>query len=122
VFLLVTIVGAPLALAGLLVWIVLTLATFLVGAHYLGRVVLRGSPHPVLQSFVGGLILIVGLQIPLLNILVWLAMVFFGLGAELLELYRQRPWNVGATTPAASPATAPPQQAQPVVANEPPRQ
>ncbi|WP_434318481.1 hypothetical protein [Leifsonia sp. P73] len=120
--LLVTIAGAPLALAGLLVWIVLTLATFLVGAHYLGRVVLRTSPHPVLQSFVGGLILIVGLQIPVLNILVWLAMVFFGLGAELLELYRQRPWKVDALTPAAPPVPAAPQEAQPVAASDPPRQ
>lgn len=120
--LLVTIVGAPLALAALLVWIVLTLATFLVAAHYLGRVVLRRSPHPVLQSFVGGLILIVGLQIPVLNILVWLAMVFFGLGAELLELYRQRPWRVDALTSAAPPVAAAPQEAQPVPATEPPRQ
>ncbi|MEY9952493.1 hypothetical protein [Leifsonia sp. EB34] len=122
-FLLVTIVGAPLALAGLLILIVLTLATFLVGAHYLGRVVLRSSPHPVLQSFVGGLILIVGLQIPVLNILVWLAMVFFGLGAELLELYRQRPWRVGGPrSPAAPPETTAPQDAQPLLAGEPPRQ
>ncbi|MFE4471006.1 hypothetical protein ACFRFH_19520 [Leifsonia sp. NPDC056824] len=120
--LLVTIVGAPLALAGLLVWIVLTLATFLVGAHYLGRVVLRHSAHPVLQSFVGGLILIVGLQIPVLNIPVWLAMVFFGLGAELLELYRQRPWRAGApATPAAPPEPAAPREAQPAPASEPPR-
>lgn len=89
----VTIVGAPLALAALVVFAVLTLATFLVGAHYLGRVILRRSAHPVLQSFVGGLVLIVGLQIPLLNILVWLAMVFFGLGAELLEIRRRHPWS-----------------------------
>ncbi|CAM5381410.1 hypothetical protein [Leifsonia shinshuensis] len=121
--LLVTIVGAPLALAGLLIWTVLTLATFLVGAHYLGRVVLRSSPHPVLQSLVGGLILIVGLQMPVLNILVWLAMVFFGLGAELLELYRVRPWRVGgAAAPAAPSATAPQPDAGQVLTGEPPRQ
>ncbi|WP_374008426.1 hypothetical protein [Leifsonia sp. LS-T14] len=91
-FLLVTIIGAPLALAGILIWTALTLATFLFSAYYLGRLVLRGMHHPALVSFVGGLILIVALQIPWLNILVWLAMVFFGLGAELLELRRQRPW------------------------------
>lgn len=119
-FLLVTIIGAPLALAGLLVWSVMTLATFVFGAHYLGRVVLRGAHHPVLQSFVGGLILIVGLQIPWLNILVWLAMVFFGLGAQLLALQRQRPWRTG-TGPdavAAAPAQQPP---PPVTAAEQPR-
>ncbi|MBN9184812.1 MAG: hypothetical protein J0I97_05015 [Microbacterium sp.] len=103
-FLLVTIVGAPLALGGLLVWVLLTLATFVYGAFYLGRLVLRGNQHPVLKSFVGGLILIVGLQIPWLNILVWLAMVFFGLGAQLLEFYSQRPWSTKAA-PAPAPDT-----------------
>ena len=44
-------------------------------------------------SFLGGLILIVGLQIPWLNILVWIGMVSFGLGAQLLEFRRQRPWD-----------------------------
>ena len=127
-FLLITIVGAPLALAVLLIWIVLTLATFLVSAHYLGRLVLRGSHHPVLQSFVGGLILIVGLQIPLLNILVWLAMVFFGLGAELLELNRHAPWRMAPAQQAVPPippvpdAVPPVPAAQPVGIAEPPQQ
>lgn len=100
-FLLVTIIGAPLALAGILIWAAMTLATFLFGAHYLGRLVLRGPHHPVLTSFIGGLILIVGLQIPWLNIPVWLAMVFFGLGAQLLEIRRHKPWamNSGPGTP-----------------------
>ncbi len=92
-FLLVTIVGAPLALAGILIWSLITLSTFVYGAFYLGRLVLRGPQNPVLRSFVGGLLLIVGLQIPWLNILVWIAMVFFGVGAQLLEFYRQRPWS-----------------------------
>lgn len=100
-FLLVTIVGAPLALAGMLVWVVLTLATFVYGAHYIGRLLLRGAPHPVVKTLVGGLILIVALQVPWLNILVWLAMVFFGLGAQLLEFHRQRPWTTRAEADAA---------------------
>lgn len=95
-FLLVTIIGAPLALAGLLVWGVLTLATFVYGAFYIGRLLLRGDQHPVVKSLVGGLILITALHIPWLNIVVWLAMVFFGLGAQLLALHSQRPWK---TTP-----------------------
>lgn len=101
--LLITIIGAPLALAGILVWTALTLATFVFGAHYLGRLVLPGSHHPVLTSFVGGVILIVALQIPWLNIPVWLAMVFFGLGAQLLELRRQRPWARRIESPAVQP-------------------
>ena len=92
-FLAVTIIGAPLALVGLLVWVLLILATFLYAAYYIGRLLFRGRVHPVVESLVGGVILIVALQIPWLNILVWLAMVFFGLGAQLLEFQRQRPWH-----------------------------
>ncbi|WP_158862481.1 hypothetical protein [Leifsonia sp. AG29] len=123
-FLLVTVIGAPLALAGILIWTVLTLATFVFGAHYLGRLILRGSHHPVLTSFVGGVILIVGLQIPILNVLVWIAMVLFGLGAELLELYRQRPWGgarmVGPAQPVVAAPTAPPAPTEPVQPVQPP--
>lgn len=91
-FLLVTVIGAPLAFAGILVWTVLTLATLVYGAFYVGRLVFRGQQHPVVKSLVGGLILIAALQIPWLNLLVWIAMVCFGLGAQLLELYQHRPW------------------------------
>lgn len=97
-FLAVTIIGAPLALAVLLIWIVMILATFVYGASYLGRLMFRDRGHPVVMALVGGVILIVALRIPWLNIVVWLAMVFFGLGAQLLEIHRQRPWR---RTPAA---------------------
>lgn len=116
-FLLVTVVGAPLALAGLLVWAVLTLATFVYGAFYIGRLLFRDRPHPVVEALVGGLILIAALQIPWLNVLVWLAMVFFGLGAQLLEFQRQRPWRAQeepAPVPEAQASTvAPPAEPSP---------
>ena len=89
--LLVSVIGAPLALAGLLVWIVLTLATFVYGAYYIGRLLFRGNQHPVVKALIGGLILIIALQIPWLNILVWIAMVLFGLGAQLLAMHSQWP-------------------------------
>ena len=103
-FLLVTIIGAPLAFAGMLVWLVLTLATFVYAAFYLGRLVFRGARPPVVKALVGGVILILALQIPWLNIAVWLAMVFLGLGAQLLEFHSQRPWR---TTPAVEAASTP---------------
>ncbi|MGW9405110.1 hypothetical protein ACWGQ2_14210 [Arthrobacter sp. NPDC055585] len=102
---LVTFIGAPLALAGLLVWITLTLASFVFVAYYIGRLVLRGRQHPVIKSLVGGVILIVALHIPWLNIVVWLAMVFFGIGAQLLAIYEKRPWR---RTPAPVPPAAGP--------------
>ncbi|MBD7994651.1 hypothetical protein H9639_05005 [Arthrobacter sp. Sa2CUA1] len=91
--LLVTVIGAPVALAILLVWISLTLATFVFTAYYIGRLIFRGNQHPVIKALVGGIILIVALHVPWLNILVWLAMVFFGLGAQLLAIYDRRPWR-----------------------------
>lgn len=105
-FLLVTIVGAPLALAGMLLWTLLTLASFVYSAYYVGRLVLRGARHPVATSLLGGVILIVALQIPWLNILVWLAMVFFGLGAQLLQFHSQRPWDTKTDVGAMAPAPA----------------
>ncbi|MCC9196933.1 FapA family protein [Arthrobacter sp. zg-Y820] len=91
--LLATVIGAPLALSVLLVWITLTLATFVLGAYFIGRLIFRGNQHPVIKALVGGLILIVALHIPWLNIVVWLAMVFLGLGAQLLAIYDRRPWR-----------------------------
>ncbi|MFB2580445.1 hypothetical protein ACEXQD_04275 [Herbiconiux sp. P15] len=102
-FLVITVVGAPLALAVMLVWTVLTLASFVYVAYYLGRLLLRGNRHPVITALVGGAILITALQIPGLNILVWFGMVWFGLGAQLLELHRQRPWSTPPTTPSDHP-------------------
>jgi hypothetical protein len=85
------------------------------GAYYIGRLVFRGTQHPVVKSLVGGVILIVALQIPWLNIVVWLAMMFFGLGAQLLEIQRQRPWHLTTATTVGPPplpayATSGPQQ------------
>ena len=117
-FLAVTIIGAPLALAGLLVWTVMVLATFVYSAYYIGRLLFRGNQHPVVRSLVGGVILIVALQIPWLNIVVWLAMVFFGLGAQLLEIQRQRPWHL---TPATTVAPQQPAGAMPPPPPPPPQ-
>lgn len=107
-FLTFTIIGAPLALAGALVWTVMVLSTFVYSAYYVGRLVFRDRQHPVVMSLVGGVILIVALQIPWLNIVVWLAMVFFGLGAQLLELHRQRPWRRAPATSREVPAGSDP--------------
>lgn len=112
VALLVSVIGAPLALAGLLVWIVLTLATFVYGAYYLGRLLFRGNQRAVVKALIGGIILIVALQIPWLNILVWAAMVLFGLGAQLLAIRAQRPWRIRTAVEATPPAATSPASGQ----------
>ena len=112
--LLISVIGAPLGLAGLLVWTVLTLATFVYGAYYIGRLLFRGNQHPVVKALIGGLILIVALHIPWLNILVWVAMVLFGLGAQLLAIHAQRPWRTRTEADATPPAaTSPPSEETP---------
>ena len=110
--LLVSVIGAPLAVAGLLVWIVLTLATFVYGAYYIGRLLFRGTQRPVVKALVGGIILIVALQVPWLNILVWAAMVLFGLGAQILAIHAQRPWRIRTAVDAAPPVAASPASGQ----------
>lgn len=116
-FLVVTVVGAPLALACAAVWSVLTAATFVFGAYMLGRLVFRGRRHPVVMSLVGGAILITALHIPWVNVPVWIAMVLFGLGAQLLELYRRRPWvravDPTSTSTTSTPSTSAREAAQP---------
>lgn len=89
--LLITIIGAPLALLGALTWLLMTLVTFIYTSFFLGRLILRRSRPPAVMALLGGVILIIALHIPWVNIIVWFAMVFFGLGAQLLDLYDHRP-------------------------------
>ncbi|RJN32870.1 hypothetical protein [Nesterenkonia natronophila] len=91
VILLITIIGAPLGLVGILIWLLLTLATFIYGSYFIGRLIFRGAQRPALKAVVGGVILITALHVPWLNIAVWLAMVLFGLGAQLLDFYDKWP-------------------------------
>lgn len=116
--LLVTIIGAPLAFAGLAVWVLLVLATFVYTAYYIGRLLFREQRHPVVKAVVGGVILIVALQVPWLNILVWVAMIWFGLGAQLLAIHAHRPWRTRPEADATPPA-APPSAMSPTVGESP---
>lgn len=102
----VTVVGAPLALVLAVAWLLMVLATFVIAAFYLGRIVFRDRAHPAVMSLVGAVTLTVALQIPWLNIVVWFAVVFFGLGAELLEIQRLRPWHREHVSPAPPPEPA----------------
>ena len=55
----------------------------------------------------GGIILIVALSIPWVNIPVWLVMVCLGLGAQILELRRLRPWHRPEVAPPVESARTP---------------
>ncbi|WP_144713243.1 polymer-forming cytoskeletal protein [Curtobacterium pusillum] len=92
-FLLVTVIGAPLALAGLLVLLVLTLAAFPYGAFMIGRLILRDRRGPVVTALLGGAVLVVALHIPVLGVLIATATIVLGLGAQLLYIADARPWD-----------------------------
>jgi cytoskeletal protein CcmA (bactofilin family) len=91
--LLVTVIGAPLALAGSLVLLVLTLAAFPYGAFMIGRLVLRDRRGPVVTALLGGAVLVVALHIPVLGVLVTVVTIVLGLGAQLLDIADARPWD-----------------------------
>ena len=91
--LLVTVIGAPLALAGLLVLLVLTLAAFPYGAFVVGRLILRDRRGPVVTALLGGAVLVVALHIPVLGVLVATATIVLGLGGQLLHVADARPWD-----------------------------
>ncbi|QKS18699.1 polymer-forming cytoskeletal protein [Curtobacterium sp. Csp1] len=91
--LLVTVIGAPLALVGSLVLLLLTLAAFPYSAFMVGRLVLRDRRGPVVTALLGGAVLVVALHIPVLGVLVTVMTIVLGLGAQLLDIADARPWE-----------------------------
>lgn len=91
--LLVTVIGAPLGLAGLLILLVLTLAAFPYGAFVVGRLILRDRRGPVVTALLGGAVLVVALHIPVLGVLVTVVTIVLGLGTQLLDVADARPWD-----------------------------
>jgi hypothetical protein len=84
--LLVSILGAPLALFLLLIWIVLSALALPMAAYYLGRLMLRNEMRSPLLMLAGVVVLgLVGL-IPYIGTLVSAFAYWFGLGSLLINL------------------------------------
>jgi hypothetical protein len=94
--LLVTVIGIPLGLILLVGYLLAALLGYLVSAVFVAELGLRRAARParptrgalVLGLLVALLVLGIVQLIPLLGFLVWLAAVFFGTGALLLQLHR----------------------------------
>ena len=86
IFLMVTILGIPLAFILLLSWLLILALSGAFSAYYVGRLVWQNQPNAVLSMFIGALILAVLLLIPILNIIVWLFAAWYGSGVILLQL------------------------------------
>ena len=89
VALLLTVVGLPLALLSLLVWLLILVSSGLFTSYYLGRLLLRNQPNPIVIMLVGALIVLVVGLIPILGIFVGLASLWMGSGMALLSLKKQ---------------------------------
>jgi cytoskeletal protein CcmA (bactofilin family) len=87
--LLFTVVGIPLALLLLAVWMPLLAFAGLAFSFYIGRLVLRNQTNAILAMVAGTLIVLVALMIPFIGTLVFLACIWMGLGMVLTELWRR---------------------------------
>lgn len=86
-FLLMSVIGAPLGIALLLSWVILMILSAGVTAIYLGRTLFtRRDLHPLAATMLGGLVLVALLVIPFVNVIVLLAAVSFGMGAMLYAI------------------------------------
>jgi len=81
-----SVIGIPLAIVALLLWIVLCILTGPFAAYLLGRVLLRTrTNNAIWYMLLGSVVLLAIYLIPVLNILTMLAVVWFGMGMILLQ-------------------------------------
>lgn len=85
IVLMITIIGLPLALIGLLVGAVLALISGGVTSYYIGRLLMKNL-HPVAATSLAAVILALSFAVPLLNIITILGSLAFGVGATLYAL------------------------------------
>jgi cytoskeletal protein CcmA (bactofilin family) len=91
IMLLLTFVGIPLAIVTLLLWGAVLLVSGPVFSYYIGRLIMPRTTHPVLIMLVGASIVIVASFVPVLNVLTFLAVTWFGSGMVILEAFRRMP-------------------------------
>ncbi len=91
VALMMTVIGLPLGLLLLFSWL---LVLFLSGAffsYFIGRLILKNQAHPVAVMVLGTALVSVAHFIPILGIITFLAVIWFGTGIILQELYHRTP-------------------------------
>ncbi len=82
IFLALTVVGLPIALVALVVWLLLLMVSCGVTSYYLGRLLLK-TLHPVAATVLAAVLLSLSFAIPFLNILTMIGSAAFGMGALL---------------------------------------
>ncbi|MDB5170665.1 MAG: hypothetical protein JWO35_359 [Candidatus Saccharibacteria bacterium] len=90
VALLLSLIGTPLALIFGLFWFVILLLSGPFAAYFTGRLILSRSSvkNAIAYMMLGAIVLIILYYIPIINILVLLAVLWFGVGMILVSLWR----------------------------------
>ena len=89
VALLLTVLGIPLALLLLLGWLLILALSGLFFSYYLGRLLLKNQPNPIIIMLVGSLIVLVLHVVPILGFVIGAVAIWMGSGMLLLSLKRQ---------------------------------
>ena len=84
--LLISVVGTPLVVALLLLWLVAAALVGPIVGYYVGSLVLRTKRQPLLISFVGSVIVVTVWFLPFIGFFILLASYWLGLGALLQDL------------------------------------
>jgi len=85
----ITVVGIPLAILGGVAWLLACLLALPLAAYYTGSLILSKSTDSAVWIMLGGsAVLLVLMLIPLVNVLVWLVSMWFGLGILLMHVPR----------------------------------
>lgn len=83
----ITIIGIPLAILLLLVWLLINLTSGIFSAFWLGRTIWRHYNNVLLVGLAGSLLLLLLYVIPVIGLITLVLAVWFGQGMTLLELY-----------------------------------
>jgi cytoskeletal protein CcmA (bactofilin family) len=88
IMLCVTVIGIPLGLLALVVWITIIGLSGPFAAYLIGRLVWREGRNAILVMGIGSIILILLMLVPILNFVVFLAVMWFGVGTVLRAAWR----------------------------------
>jgi cytoskeletal protein CcmA (bactofilin family) len=91
VLLAITIIGLPLALIFGLLCLVATLLGWVVFSYYIGRLILKNSPRPLLIILTGASLVTIACMLPVIGFITFLVALWFGVGMVLLEAMRRLP-------------------------------
>ncbi len=85
ILLMITIIGLPLALIGLFVWLLLMLVSSGITSYYIGRHLMKNL-HPVAATSLTAGLLALSFAIPVINIITIIGSLAFGMGAALYAI------------------------------------